>query len=85
MKLPRVRHRVIRPLGKKDLYLCEDARSSHTVEVVEGGTGGGGYNYFLHKEQRSTIQKDLEKLQRKMLRNSAQGNKRSSARTDGVG
>lgn len=75
MRIPQPRHQIIKPIGK-DLYLATDQRSSSTSRF-NGSSGGGGYQYFLHKEQRSTIQKECEKLMRKCIK----GQVRSSART----
>ena len=72
MRIPQPRHQIIKPIGK-DLYLATDQRSSSTSRF-NGSSGGGGYQYFLHKEQRSSIQKECDKLRRKC----AQRNIRSS-------
>lgn len=67
MKLPKVRHQIIRQEGK-DLYLCTDARAKEipAFEVVEGGNGGGGYLYYLHKE--SNHEQKIAKKNRNILR-----------------
>jgi hypothetical protein len=69
MKLPRVRHRKGKYLGK-NLWECTDARAKEipAFEIVEGGNGGGGYKYLGYQNPILKVDKNTARMIRKASR-----------------
>lgn len=77
MKIPKVRHRILKTLGP-DLFLCTDARANEipAFEPIEGGTGGGGFKYLGYKNPVLKIDKNTRRMIRKasrVINNSKEG------------
>ncbi len=49
MKIPKVRHEIIKPLGQ-GLYLCTDQRATSSPKL-EGSSGGAGYEYYGYENK----------------------------------
>ena len=66
MRLPKVRHKIKKSLGK-GLYICTDSRAT-SDSAFEGSSGGAGYDYFGHKNPLIKIEKKNRKILRKGTR-----------------
>jgi hypothetical protein len=78
LKIPKVRHRIIKKLDK-NLFLCTDARATE-LPAFEGSSGGGGFKYLGYQNPVLKI----EKKNRKILRKGTRGTVKTSEPPTGI-
>ena len=66
MRVPKVRHRILKKLDK-NLFLCTDARATD-IPAFEGSSGGAGFKYLGYQNPILKINKKNRKILRKGTR-----------------